>query len=93
MKLAAAVRNRWPPIEIILTSGYYDVKKGKLPVRSVFFCKPYNTRACPQLPSVGIDLEMSCDIIFQSNGLRDSKSMISSGAFFRRHQDEPPRIA
>jgi DNA-binding NtrC family response regulator len=43
MKLAAAVRNRWPPIEIILTSGYYDVKKGKLPVRSVFFCKPYNT--------------------------------------------------
>jgi CheY-like chemotaxis protein len=43
MKLAAAVRNRWPPIEIILTSGYYDEKKGKLPVRSVFFCKPYNT--------------------------------------------------
>jgi len=25
MKLAAAVRNRWPPIEIIPTSGYYDV--------------------------------------------------------------------
>ena len=42
MKLAAAVRNRWPPIEIILTSGYYDLKKSELPARSVFFRKPYN---------------------------------------------------
>ena len=42
IKLAAAVRNRWPPIEIILTSGFYDVKKGELPARSIFLRKPYN---------------------------------------------------
>jgi CheY-like chemotaxis protein len=42
MKLAAAVRNRWPQIEIILTSGLYKVRMGELPPRSVFFPKPYN---------------------------------------------------
>ena len=41
MKLAAAVRNRWPPIEIILTSGLYDVKRDEMPARSVFLRKPY----------------------------------------------------
>ena len=35
-KLAAAVRNRWPPIEIILTSGLCDVKRDEMPARSVF---------------------------------------------------------
>ena len=41
MKLAAAVRNRWPPIEIILTSGQVLEKDVLLPARSVFFAKPY----------------------------------------------------
>src|ERR1035438_9278001 len=43
MKLAAAVRNRWPPIEIILTSGLYDVKRDEMPARSVFLRKPYRS--------------------------------------------------
>ena len=43
MKLAAAVRNRWPRIEIILTSGLYDVKRDEMPARSVFLRKPYRS--------------------------------------------------
>ena len=42
IKLAAAVRERWPPIEIIITSGYYDRSDIVLPPRSVFFAKPYD---------------------------------------------------
>lgn len=45
MKLAAAIRNRWPPIEIILTSGQFDRQDVELPPRSVFFPKPYDRQA------------------------------------------------
>jgi CheY-like chemotaxis protein len=41
MRLAAAIRDRWPPIEIILTSGHFNAPDVKLPVRAVFFPKPY----------------------------------------------------
>jgi len=41
MRLAAAIRDRWPPIEIILTSGYATPDADSLPARSVFFPKPY----------------------------------------------------
>lgn len=41
MKLAAAIRDRWPPIEIIITSGKRHIGKDELPERSVFFPKPY----------------------------------------------------
>jgi CheY-like chemotaxis protein len=42
IKLAHAVRNRWPPIEIIVTSGLKleDVQQ-PLPERGIFFPKPY----------------------------------------------------
>jgi CheY-like chemotaxis protein len=33
VKLAACVRDRWPPIEIILTSGYLTAKDVALPAR------------------------------------------------------------
>jgi two-component system, response regulator PdtaR len=42
LKLAAAVRGRWPPIKIIATSGNYAVRDGELPEGSVFLQKPYN---------------------------------------------------
>ncbi|MBP2558198.1 CheY-like chemotaxis protein [Neorhizobium galegae] len=42
MKLAAAVRDRWPPIEIIIVSGQVRPGEGDLPERSVFFSKPYD---------------------------------------------------
>ena len=39
MKLAAAVRERWPPIHIIVTSG--KGRPGELPARALFIPKPY----------------------------------------------------
>lgn len=41
MKLAALIRERWPPIQIILTSGYATVDTVQMPPNSVFFSKPY----------------------------------------------------
>jgi two-component system, response regulator PdtaR len=41
LKLAYAIRHRWPPIELILTSGHFNLKDGDLPERSRFFAKPY----------------------------------------------------
>ncbi len=41
MKLAASIRDRWPPIHIILTSGHAKPLPAELPEGSVFFAKPY----------------------------------------------------
>ena len=41
LKLARAIRERWPPIELILTSGHFDVPKSDIPERGLFFSKPY----------------------------------------------------
>ena len=42
IKLAAYIRRRWPPIELILTSAHHHCLKSDLPERGVFFSKPYN---------------------------------------------------
>lgn len=42
MKLAAMVRDRWPPVEIIIVSGHRKVSDDDLPESSVFFSKPYD---------------------------------------------------
>jgi CheY-like chemotaxis protein len=44
MLLAAAIRDRWPPIEIILTSGAMTPAADLIPARSVFLSKPYSQR-------------------------------------------------
>ena len=41
MRLAALIRKLWPPIRIILTSGYTSVDAVQMPPDSVFFPKPY----------------------------------------------------
>jgi CheY-like chemotaxis protein len=41
MKLAAIIRDRWPPIEIILVSGHGNPGLSDLPARTLFFPKPY----------------------------------------------------
>jgi CheY-like chemotaxis protein len=41
LKLARAIRDRWPPIELILTSGHFDVPERDIPERGLFFPKPY----------------------------------------------------
>ena len=43
MLLAAAIRDRWPPIDIIITSGHFNPKGLAIPERSVFFSKPYDS--------------------------------------------------
>ncbi len=42
LKLAAAVRDRWPPIRIVVASGLRKVNLDALPDNSRFFSKPYN---------------------------------------------------
>lgn len=41
LKLAHAVRKRWPPVTIIVTSGHMDVKAEQMPENGLFFSKPY----------------------------------------------------
>ena len=45
LKLAHAVRDRWPPVELILTSGRRHVGPDDLPDRGRFFPKPYDFNA------------------------------------------------
>lgn len=45
LKLAAAVRDRWPPVKIILTSGARSVGISHMPHGSIFFSKPYDHAA------------------------------------------------
>ena len=42
LKLAAAVRTRWPAIKIIITSGHVKIRAEELPVEGKFFSKPYD---------------------------------------------------
>lgn len=41
MKLAAIIRDRWPPIKVIIVSGYLDDPGDRIPAETVFFSKPY----------------------------------------------------
>jgi len=41
LRLAAAVRERWPPIKIVVTSGHKSVATAELPDDAQFFPKPY----------------------------------------------------
>jgi CheY-like chemotaxis protein len=41
IKLARAIRDRWPPIELIVTSGRHRVRTDELPPRAKFMPKPY----------------------------------------------------
>ena len=43
LKLAAAVKGRWPPIKIVATSGRVNVRASELPQGGRFLAKPYNT--------------------------------------------------
>ena len=42
LKLAHAVRNRWPPIKIIVTSGRERIAEQDLPAGGRFLAKPYD---------------------------------------------------
>jgi CheY-like chemotaxis protein len=42
LRLAHAIRNRWPPIELVLTSGQMRVRTEDMPARGLFLGKPYD---------------------------------------------------
>lgn len=44
LKLARAIRGRWPPIKIVTTSGRADVTESDLPEGGRFLPKPYSPR-------------------------------------------------
>jgi CheY-like chemotaxis protein len=43
MRLAAVVRDRWPPTNIVVTSGKNRPHDAQLPANTQFFGKPYRT--------------------------------------------------
>lgn len=45
LKLAASVRDRWPPIKIIVTSGHRRIDVDALPAEARFMVKPYDPNA------------------------------------------------
>lgn len=48
VKLANAVRDRWPPILIIVVSGHHKLQPGELPDDVTFLTKPYSERQMHQ---------------------------------------------
>jgi two-component system, response regulator PdtaR len=44
LKLAAAIRGRWPPIKIVATSGLLELSEDDSPPGSRFLPKPYSPR-------------------------------------------------
>lgn len=42
LRLAEAVRDRWPPVKIVVTSGHVKMTADELPVEGRFFAKPYD---------------------------------------------------
>ncbi len=48
LRLAHAVRDRWPPVELIVTSGRGHIPVNDLPDRGRFFAKPYDVEALSQ---------------------------------------------
>ena len=45
LKLARAIRDRWPPIQLIITSGKHDLDADQIPERGKFLPKPYHSDA------------------------------------------------
>ncbi|BCP54829.1 response regulator [Kaistia sp. 32K] len=42
IRLAHAVRERWPPVKLVLVSGHQSPKPDLLPSECAFFTKPYD---------------------------------------------------
>jgi two-component system, response regulator PdtaR len=41
LRLAAAIRDKWPPIHLIVVTGFGPPRRGDLPSGSLFIPKPY----------------------------------------------------
>ena len=49
LRLAHAVRDRWPPVELVVTSGRCSIGANDLPDRGRFIAKPYDVHALSQV--------------------------------------------
>ena len=49
LRLAHAVRDRWPPVALIVTSGRCSIGANDLPDRGRFIAKPYDVQALSQV--------------------------------------------
>ena len=49
LRLAHAVRKRWPPIELIVTSAHGPIAADDLPERGRYVAKPYDVQALSQV--------------------------------------------
>jgi CheY-like chemotaxis protein len=45
IRLAHHVRDRWPPVKIIVASGMLETRRCELPANSVFISKPFEQEA------------------------------------------------
>ena len=45
LRLAHYIRNRWPPIHLIVASGKAIIEESRLPAGARFFAKPYHEHA------------------------------------------------
>ena len=45
LRLAAVIRDRWPPVRIIITSGKQPPTSDRMPVGGIFIPKPYSPPA------------------------------------------------
>ena len=57
LRLAHAIRNRWPPIELVVTSGQMQVRKEEMPERGLFLAKPYEPSKLVHMVRVAGGLE------------------------------------
>ncbi len=57
LKLARAVRGRWPPIKIVATSGQVQVRETDLPEGGRFLAKPYS-----QVQVTGVLRELTAEM-------------------------------
>jgi CheY-like chemotaxis protein len=44
LKLAQVIRDKWPPVELIVTSGKHRLNPSQLPARGAFIGKPYTPK-------------------------------------------------
>jgi CheY-like chemotaxis protein len=70
LELAQAVRERWPPIKILVVSGQVRLQPSDLPSNSAFLRKPYRGAAViAQLCSLLVpDRTSTSDLTFASSG-------------------------
>ncbi|MDH4992415.1 response regulator [Aquamicrobium lusatiense] len=64
IKLARYIRDRWPPVKLIVASGTAILEESSLPEGSRFFPKPYNDHAIADAMAHMLSSEtMRCSII------------------------------